>query len=60
MRVEENKDGKFDLYLGNEWIPDTEIDLAELVELQAAVSKALFDYLARTVSRLITENNDAR
>ena len=59
-RVEENRDGKFDLCIGNEWIPDTEVDLAELVELHTAVSKALFDYLARNVARLKMEKSDVR
>jgi len=52
MRVEEDTDGKFEVCIGNEWVPDATLDLAELVELQATVNRALFDYLARNVSRL--------
>ena len=52
IRVEENSEGKFEVCIQNEWVPDAELDLAELVELQACLTRALYDYLARNVSRI--------
>lgn len=52
MKVEQNSDGKFEVWLSARYDSDATLDLAELVELHAAVQRALFDCLASNVSSL--------
>lgn len=52
MKVEQNRDKQFEVWLSERYDPDATIDLAELVELYAAVQRALFDYLASNVSAI--------
>ena len=53
MRVHESLDGEFDLFLTPGGGPAVTLDVAELVELRAAIDRALMDYLARNVARLV-------
>jgi hypothetical protein len=51
MRVEEVAGG-FAVWMRNYYDEDAILDLSELVELRAAIDRALMDYLARNVARL--------
>lgn len=56
MRVEE-RGNEFEVWLSDRYDGDAILDLAELVELRAAVDRALMDYLARNMGACVSHRH---